>query len=113
MPSFLGAYDNETLAIPYGFSMTGANRLVALGILDFNYNLADTHLYMKIVNPWIALNGFWVNVSSNAGSYFLSGVMINYLTVDAAFTQPFSISYFTSVLFSLNLDEQPCLCRPI
>ena len=78
--------------------MTGANRLVALGLLDFNYNLTDTHLYMKIVNPWIALNGFYVNISSNMGYYFLSAVKINYLTVDAAFTQPFSISYFTSVI---------------
>jgi hypothetical protein len=81
--------------------MTGANRFVALGLLDFNYNITDTHFYMKIINPYIAPNGFWINVSTNAGAYFLSGVKINYLTVDPSFSSPFSISYFTSVFFNI------------
>lgn len=82
--------------------MLGANRNVALGLINFDYQLTNPHFYMKIINSGIALNGFWVNISCNSGAYFLSGPKINYLTVDAAFTHPFSISYFTSVHFFLS-----------
>lgn len=92
--------------------MLGANRLVALGLIDFNYQLTDPNFYMKIINPWIALNGFYVNISSNSGAYFLAGTKINYLTVDAAFTQPFSISYFTSVKFVLYRQRLLLLLGP-
>lgn len=80
--------------------MPGANRMVALGLIDFDYKVTDPNFYMKIINSGIGLNAFWVNISSNSGAYFLSWPKINYLTVDSTFTQPFSISYFTSVNLS-------------
>jgi hypothetical protein len=52
---------------------------------------------MKMINTGYGTGGFRMNISSNSGAYFLSGPKINYLTVDSTFTQPFSISYFTSV----------------
>lgn len=60
--------------------------MVALGLTSFNYQVNSPHFYMKIVNSGIALNGFFVNISSNSGSYFTSGPQINYLTVDSTFT---------------------------
>ncbi len=66
--------------------MTGANRGVNVGIIDFDYQLTDPLFTMIIMNPYISTTGFWINVTYNVGSYILSGIKIAYLTVDPSFT---------------------------
>lgn len=79
--------------------MSGANRLVTTGIINFDYQLSDPIFTLIIINPYISTTGFWINVTYNVGTYILSGIKMAYLTVDPIFTEPFSITYFTVVNF--------------
>ena len=97
-PAFSGPFSNQVVTVMYGLTMTGVSRQIALGLINFNYDLTDTNLYFRIIMSALGTNGFQANFSSNMGSYFLSTTRISYLTVDPAFTQSFSISYFNPVL---------------
>lgn len=85
--------------------MTGANRGVNLGIIDFDHLLTDPTFTLIITNPYISTTGLWINVTYNVASYIISGIKLAYLTVDPTFTEPFSISSFSKVFSSPNLVD--------
>jgi hypothetical protein len=62
-----------------------------------DHQLTDPNFILVVANYLIGSTGMWFNMTYNFGSYFLSAIRLNYLTVDGAFTQPFSTTYFTKV----------------
>lgn len=95
----MAGYLGENVTVIYLTALSAPpTRMVALGIIDFNFDLTDSNMYLYMYVNGIGQAGFQFGIYANSYTYFLGPMRINYLTVDPAFIYPFSITYFTVVI---------------
>lgn len=86
----------EAVIVPYGMVMSGVSRSVAMGLVNFDFKFNTVDFIFNVKTNRVGTNAFQFNVTTASGSD-IQELKISYLTVDAAFTSPFSIAYFERV----------------
>jgi hypothetical protein len=93
-------YLSETVVVPYATALSAPpTRNVALGIINFNFDLTDSNLFLYMIVQGIGQGGFQFAIYANSYTYFLGPMRISYITVDPAFIYPFSITCFVVVIY--------------
>lgn len=90
----------DTGTYTYATPLTAVpTRGVIFGIVNLDLQVTNPDLILSIINTNRYQTGFDYSVDSNNGTY-ISTLLLSFLTVDPSFTQPFSITYFSPVIFT-------------
>lgn len=96
-PPATSGWLSQYVIVTYPNALTSATRLVALGLVDYEFRFTSSGYYFTLENTGIANTVFQVQINTTLDTD-LKVLKVAYLTVDSTFTSPFSISYFTHVI---------------